>query len=91
MHGLIYMPCKSAEALQHSTTLDSCISEVPDVNEGLPHREGHGAVGFCALCPDIEGLATLHHNAWRQGVTLGVPDALVSVTLHVANLRQSPG
>ena len=49
-----------------------------------------GAVGLSACCPDVEGLAALHHNAWRHRVATSVHDCVVRVGLGAPHLQVPP-
>jgi hypothetical protein len=47
------------------------------------------AVRLRACSPDIERLAALHHNAWRQGGATAFNEQLLRFALQVTNLRRS--
>jgi hypothetical protein len=50
------------------------------------HRECLGAVRTSTRHPEVQGLASLHNDAWRQGVATGVHDCFFKVVLHIAQL-----
>jgi hypothetical protein len=51
------------------------------------YRDCLGAVRARAPHPEVQGLASLHHNAWRQRVATRVNDSLLKVVLHITQLR----